>query len=110
MAEEKYFIVITTTNKEDEAKRIANILLNKRLAACVNILPGVISKYWWNKDVVEEKEYLLLIKTREGVLEDVKKEILVNHTYDIAEYIALPIQDISMHFANWIDKETNKKF
>ncbi len=107
---EKYFIVFTTTNSEDTAKRIANVVLNKRLAACVNIISKVRSYYWWKNNLEEDEELLLIIKTRGELLDRLKKEVLVNHNYEVAEFVALPIEDISIHYASWIDKETNKTY
>ncbi len=106
--DENYYVVITTVSSKDNASRIANILLNKRLAACINMVENITSKYWWNSNIEESKEIMLFIKTREELLERVKHEILVNHEYEVAEVIALKIEDISLHYASWIDKETNK--
>ena len=105
---EKYFVAITTTDNYDVAKRIASVLLNKRLAACVNIIPKIKSFYWWKGNIEESEEYLLMIKTREELIEKVKSEVLVLHNYEVAEFIAFPIENISVHYASWIDKETNK--
>ncbi|NPA38706.1 MAG: divalent-cation tolerance protein CutA [Candidatus Nanohaloarchaeota archaeon] len=105
---EKYYVVITTVDDEEIALKLTNLLLHKRLVACVNIISNVTSKYWWKGQIEESKEFMLIMKTREELVEKVKHEILVNHPYEVAEVMAFEAKDISLHYASWIDKETNK--
>lgn len=104
----EYCVAITTTDDKDIAVRLKNIALNKRLAACVNIIEGVSSFYWWKSEIEESEEFLLIFKTRKDLVEELKKEILVAHNYEIAEFIVLPISNISLHYADWIDREVKR--
>ncbi len=104
-----YCIAITTVNDEDQAMRLKNLALTKKLAACVNKIDGVSSFFKWKGDVEEEEEIILIFKTRKDLVEELKKEILIAHDYEIAEFIVLPISDISLHYADWLDQELKRK-
>ena len=97
-------VVMTACGSEDEAARIASVLVEKKLAACVNILPGVTSVYRWKGGVEKEPEVLLLIKTRRGLMGEVRREIEVHHSYELPEAIALSVVDGSEPYLLWFQE------
>jgi periplasmic divalent cation tolerance protein len=98
-------VVLVTCGSAKEARRIARALVEKRLAACGNILEAPVrSIYRWKGKVETAKEYLLLIKTsrrRSAALQDVVKRL---HSYDVPEIIALPIAEGSPEYLTWISE------
>jgi periplasmic divalent cation tolerance protein len=98
-------VVLTTCESEEEAERIARSLLEKRLAACVNILPRARSIYRWKGAVEEAQELILLIKSRRDAFETLRAELSKIHSYEVPEIIALPIVDGSTAYLAWLDRE-----
>jgi periplasmic divalent cation tolerance protein len=96
--------VFTTTSSIDEAKTIAHNLVESKLAACVNIIPGVVSVYEWQDKINEEEECILFIKTQENLFERLKERILNIHSYELPEIIMLPIKDGHKQYLDWIEK------
>lgn len=101
-----YIMVLSTTGNIEEAKTIAGKLLDNKLAACVNIIPKVISMYHWNNDVVSDEEVMLIIKTRKEMFDEVKASILKNHSYEVPEIISFDISNGSNDYLDWIFKST----
>ena len=97
-------IVLTTAGSEEEARRIANQLVERRLAACVNIVPRIESIYRWKDKVQEAEELLLVIKTTEAAFARVRDAIAELHSYDVPECIALAIEDGSAPYLKWISE------
>ena len=95
-------IVLTTTDSEEEAQKIAHHLVASRMAACVNIIPQISSVYRWQGKVEEAREWLLLIKTTADAFEKVREAITELHSYELPECICLPIEDGSLHYLQWI--------
>ena len=100
-----YKVVFVTTPEKDSTK-IAKILVEKKLAACINIVP-VQSIYRWKEKVEEEREYLLIIKTKLSRVEQLKKTIQEIHPYEVPECIILPIEDGLAPYLNWIEESTS---
>lgn len=98
-------IVLTTCESSQDAERIAHILVEGHLAACVNILPSIKSIYRWQGEMEKSSELLLLIKTRRGLFDHLKAELARVHTYELPEVVALPIVDGSAGYLDWLDKE-----
>jgi periplasmic divalent cation tolerance protein len=98
-------VVLTTCESEDDAERIARSLVEKRVAACVNILPRARSIYRWKGAVEDAQEFVLLIKTRRDIFENLRAELSKIHSYEIPEVIALPVVDGSESYLGWIDRE-----
>ncbi len=98
-----YLLCMTTTDNEDVALRIKDALLSKKLAACITILPLATSYFWWEGKVEKAREFLLLIKTKKEKVDEVRKEVLANHNYEIAEFLVLPIIDGSVHYLEWMN-------
>lgn len=95
-------VILTTVDKEDLADRIANALVERRLAACVNLLPIGISVYRWKEKVCRDREYLLLIKTSAHLFNEVRDTIRELHTYELPDVIALPIVVAEEKVLDWI--------
>lgn len=96
-------LVLTTASSHEEARKIARALVDRRLAACVNIIAKVESIYRWQGKVEEAQEYLLLVKTRQGVFERLRDAIRELHSYEVPECIALSIDDGLGPYLKWID-------
>jgi periplasmic divalent cation tolerance protein len=99
-------IVLTTAGSEQEARKIANSLVERRLAACVNIFPEVQSIYRWKGEIDSANEWLLLIKTRAEKFPAVRDAILELHSYEVPECIVLQIEDGSLPYLQWLDEST----
>ena len=95
-------IVLTTTGSEDEARKIAHALVDRQLAACVNIVLQIESVYRWQGKVESAREWLLLIKTSAEKFSAVRDAIRELHSYDLPECIALAIEDGSPGYLQWI--------
>jgi len=100
MSEE--IVVLVTAASEPEAKVIARRLVEKRLVACVNIVPTVESVFEWEGTVTEEQESLLIIKTKAEVFDLLESVIKELHRYSVPEIIALPIQAGSSDYLAWL--------
>jgi len=98
-------VVFITTANAEEAQRIADVLLNERKAACVNIVPGVSSFFWWQGKVDSAQESLLIVKTKALVLNQIVNLVKEHHSYDVPEIIALPIIGGNRDYLEWLGKE-----
>ncbi len=98
-------VVLSTCDSDEQARAIARDLVEKRLAACVNIVPGIRSIYHWQDTIEEDTEYLLLIKSRRDLLERLTVELQKIHSYDIPEVVALQVVDGSAAYLGWMDRE-----
>jgi periplasmic divalent cation tolerance protein len=99
-------IVLSTAGSEQEAHKIAHILVKRRLAACVNILPQVQSIYRWKGEIESAQEWLLFIKTRADKFPAVRDAIHELHSYEVPECIVLEIEDGSLPYLQWLEKAT----
>jgi periplasmic divalent cation tolerance protein len=95
-------LVFTTCGSLEEARRIANALVEGRLAACVNIVPQVESVYRWEGKVETANEWLLVIKTTSSAFDRLRKSLTELHTYDLPECIALDIADGFGPYLDWL--------
>jgi periplasmic divalent cation tolerance protein len=97
-------LVLVTCASAAEAKRIACAVVEARLAGCVNILPGAITSFYrWEGKVESAREHLLLIKTSRKRLAKLQAAIEQLHSYDVPEFIALPIAAGSRAYLAWLD-------
>ncbi len=103
---DKYILVLTTVPEEKSGQKIAALLLEERLAACVTISAASQSFYWWKEQIANEPEHILFIKTKTALYPELEKKIREIHPYEVPEIIALPIQKGSEDYLNWIEKET----
>ena len=102
-------VVLSTCGSAEEAAKIARALVEKKLAACVNVMPAVRSFYRW-KDVIEDElEVLLVIKSSRALFNDLRVEIEKLHSYEVPEVIAVPIVDGSEGYLEWLDRELAAK-
>jgi periplasmic divalent cation tolerance protein len=95
-------LVLTTAASKDEARKIGRLLVERLLAACVNIVPQVGSIYRWEGEIEEAEEYLLIIKTTRSAFERVRAAILELHSYEVPECISISIDDGSVGYLSWI--------
>lgn len=95
--------VLTTACSEEEAGRIASLLVERRLAACVQVVGAIVSRYRWQGEVEEEREWQCLAKTTRAAYEAVEAAIREVHSYDEPEIIATPIVAGSAGYLAWID-------
>ncbi|HEX6199687.1 MAG TPA: divalent-cation tolerance protein CutA [Thermoanaerobaculia bacterium] len=100
--------VLTTVGTEEQANLIAGELVARRLAACVNIVPGVRSVYRWQGEVVSDGELLLIAKIREDDFEAVRAAIRELHSYDQPEVLALPVGQGDPGYLGWIAESTDR--
>jgi len=102
-------VVFSTCASTEEAQRLAHALVEKRLAACVSLVPGVRSVYRWKDVIEEEEEVLLVIKTSRRLLEDLQSEIERLHSYEVPEVIAMQVVGGSERYLEWLDRELAHK-
>ena len=99
------FIYITAGNM-DEAKKISRELISRRLAACVNIIDNMHSMFWWEDEIQEDKEVILIAKTRESLVTELIETVKSVHSYDCPCIVSLPISDGNKAFLDWIVQQT----
>ena len=98
--------MVLCTCPQESADNIADAVLEARLAACVNIVPGVRSKYWWKGKLESDDESLLIMKTRAELVENLITKIKAAHPYDVPEIIAFKIREGNADYLKWIAEET----
>jgi periplasmic divalent cation tolerance protein len=98
-------IVYTTCGKAEDAESLAQRLIEQRLAACVNVVPGVRSYYRWQGKIENDAEFLLIIKTARGLVESLRLELEKLHPYELPELIVAPIIDGSPNYLAWLENE-----
>jgi periplasmic divalent cation tolerance protein len=106
---EAYIQISTTTETKEQAEKIAQHLVEKKLAACVQIVGSITSIYRWKGKVENTQEWLCLIKTRGDLFNKVETAIKKLHPYEIPEIIAVPIVKCSKEYMKWIDDELKNK-
>jgi periplasmic divalent cation tolerance protein len=101
-----YRFVYITTSSRQEARRIGRALVEARLAACVNVLDGMNSLYWWEGQIQDEQEVVLIAKSREALLPALTEKVKALHSYSCPCVVALPIVGGNQDFLAWIGRET----
>ncbi|MGH7964957.1 MAG: divalent-cation tolerance protein CutA [Candidatus Binatia bacterium] len=101
-----YVVILVTAGSEAEAEKIAKALVEERLAACVNIVNPIRSIYHWEGKVADDREWLLLIKTRADSFSAVADRVKALHSYQVPEVIALPIVAGTEEYLRWLGDET----
>uniref|UniRef100_A0A182NAD3 Uncharacterized protein n=1 Tax=Anopheles dirus TaxID=7168 RepID=A0A182NAD3_9DIPT len=99
-----YSVAFVTTPDSQVATNLARRLVEAKLVACVNIIPGLTSIYAWEGKVNEDPEVLMMLKTRTERIAEVTRFVRENHPYSVAEVIALPIADGNASYLEWIGK------
>jgi periplasmic divalent cation tolerance protein len=95
-------IVLSTAGSIEEARRIARVLVEEKLAACVNVVPQIESFYWWQEKVENAQEFLLIVKTTAELSADVCQKIKELHSYELPEAIEITISAGSAEYLDWI--------
>ncbi len=95
-------VALTTVSDPEEANRLASLLVEQRLAACVNILPGVQSIYRWQGAIETAAELLLLIKTSADLVPQVQAALAAHHSYEVPEFLVLPVQAGAENYLHWL--------
>ena len=98
----KPVIVVTTVGADFDPRPLARELVEARLAACVNIVPGVESVYRWEGKVAEDGEKLLLIKTTDERVDELQKALLAKHPYDVPEFVVITPDDVRGAYREWL--------
>ena len=99
-------VVFTTCGSEEEARKLAAALIEKRMAACVNIAAPVTSVYRWKGKLEEAKEWMLIIKSRRERFEELRVVLEGAHSYELPEVLAIPVVEGSPNFLAWVEDET----
>lgn len=103
---ESVVLVYTTWPSIVEAEQAGRSIVERRLAACVNILPGMISHYWWEGKVERSEEVVMIIKTRAALAEAVTGAVKALHAYDTPAIVTLPVESADPDYHGWIVEET----
>jgi periplasmic divalent cation tolerance protein len=103
---ERYVICFVTVDTPENAVKIASSLLEEKIVACVNIIDSIRSLYWWEGKIFDEKEVLLIIKTRMILFESLKKRVKELHSYEIPEIVCLEIKNALPEYLQWIHDST----
>ena len=105
---ERAVFVYTTYPSIVEAEQAGRALVERRLAACVNILPGMISHYWWQGAIERAEEVVMIIKTRAGLAEPVRAAVKEMHSYTTPAVLVIPIETVDPDYHAWIAAETRE--
>jgi periplasmic divalent cation tolerance protein len=103
---ERVVFVYTTYPSVVEAERAGRALVERRLAACVNILPGMVSLYWWRGAVERGDEAVMIIKTRASLAEAVRVAVKEMHSYTTPAILVIPLESVDLDYHGWIVAET----
>jgi periplasmic divalent cation tolerance protein len=103
---ERAVLVYTTWPSIVEAERAGHSIVEKRLAACVNILPGMISHYWWKGKLERAEEVVMIVKTRAALAEGVREAVKALHSYETPSVMVLPVESVDADYYRWIVQET----
>jgi periplasmic divalent cation tolerance protein len=101
-------LVYTTFPSIGEAEQVGQALIEQRLCACVNILPGMVSLYWWHGAIERGNEVVMIIKTRAALTEPVRAALKKLHSYMTPAFLVLPVESIDPDYHAWIVAETQE--
>ena len=101
-----YIVIFVTAANKKEAKKIASVLIEEKLAACVNIIENLHSIFWWQGKVDSTKEALLVAKTRKALMNKLIRKVKSLHSYAVPEIIALPVVSGDKKYLQWINEST----
>src|SRR5262245_54004383 len=103
---ERAVLVYTTWPSIVEAEQAGRAVVERRLAACVNILPGMISHYWWEGVLERGEEVVMIIKTRAALAEAVRQAVKEMHSYTTPAIVVMPLESVDQAYLGWILTET----
>jgi periplasmic divalent cation tolerance protein len=101
-----YLQVTTTTDSESEARKLAELAVKARLAACAQVLSPITSVYWWQGKVENAQEWMVVLKTTAARVEQLIESLRAEHSYDTPEIVAVPIVSGNPAYLDWITAET----
>lgn len=101
-------VILCTCGSPEEAEKVARHLLEKRVAGCVSMVPGVRSFYWWQGAVESASEHLLLIKSSAELFAEVERAIREVHSYEVPEVLALPVLEGAADYLKWLRSNLRK--
>jgi periplasmic divalent cation tolerance protein len=102
-------VVFMTAATREEAERLAEILVTQRSAACVQILPEIVSFYRWQGEIARDAEILILAKTTIHKFAELEKTVRENHSYEVPEIVAVPAEAVSATYLKWLVTETDNR-
>ena len=100
-------VVMVSTANQDEAVKIADLVVKSRLAACASTVPTVYSTYWWEGKVVKEQEALILVKTTSDKVLQLQEAIQKVHSYKVPEIIAVQVESGFLPYLEWVHREVS---
>lgn len=100
----EYLQVLTTLDKKDAADRMARKVVEKRMAACAQVIGPINSTYWWHGKVEVSEEWLCVMKTTQGLFKELEEAVKIIHSYEIPEIIAVPIVEGHADYLDWLEK------
>ena len=98
-------IIVLVTCQPDDANKLATDLVTERLAACVNVVPSVLSIYQWKEKIEKDTESILIIKSHRDLFSRLEARIKELHTYDVPEIVSLPIEAGHAPYLNWLNAQ-----
>eukprot|EP00088_Acartia_fossae_P013595 TRINITY_DN1716_c0_g1_i11.p1 TRINITY_DN1716_c0_g1~~TRINITY_DN1716_c0_g1_i11.p1 ORF type:complete len:138 (-),score=11.13 TRINITY_DN1716_c0_g1_i11:247-660(-) len=107
--QEQFSMAFVTAPNAEEAKKIAGGLVSGKLAACVNIIPGITSVYEWEGKIETDPEVLMMIKTRTSRIPELTEFVRKNHPYDVCEVITTSIEGGNQPYLDWLAKTVPEK-
>ncbi len=103
-----FLVVLITVGSEEEAVRMAQDLVESRLAACVNLVSPVRSFYFWEGKMADDSEWLLVVKTHRELFSSLEARVRELHSYQVPEILALPVWGGPQAYLDWVRKSTRK--
>ncbi|MDB9822943.1 divalent-cation tolerance protein CutA [Deltaproteobacteria bacterium] len=100
-----YIQIFTTTDTKENAQLISRKVVEINLAACAQIIGPITSIFWWKNNINEEKEWLIIIKTRKDLYKELEQTIEKSHKYEVPEILAIPVVAGSKNYLDWLDSE-----
>ncbi len=101
-------VVLCTVGRCEDAEGIAAAIVERRLAACANILPGIVSVYRWRGELRKDEEWLLVVKTLRERFEDLRAAIVALHPYEVPEVVALPVAAGHPPYLSWVAANSSR--
>ncbi len=106
---DRVVFVYTTYPSVVEAEKAGRTIVHQRLAACVNILPGMVSHYWWDGKVTRGEEAVMIFKTRASLADQVSDAVRASHPYTTPAVLVLPVESVEKNYLAWLMSETEQK-
>ncbi len=101
-----YIVIFITTSSLDEAEKMGRALVEEKLVACSNIISPIRSIYRWQGKICDDKEALIILKTKKKLFKQIEKRVKALHSYDVPEVISIPIIEGSNKYLSWLKNET----